>query len=179
MARIAVSSGKLILLAGTLAGVVTMFTYVAIQQALRQLANDPQIQLAEDGAAALSQGGAASAIVGNDRVDADTSPAPFTMVLAANGTVEATSGTFGGRVLTPPSGSLDYARRHGQNRFTWQPVAGITQATVVVWNSGPHAGYVVAARSLHEVDLRENELGQFATLTAGAIVAVCAIFAVI
>jgi hypothetical protein len=179
MARINTTSGKLILLIAALATIVTLFAYAAVQQVLRQSANDPQIQLAEDGAYALSNGVAAATIASSPQVDAARSLAPFVMVIAPNGSVEASSGNIGGKVMTPPAGSLAYARHHHEDRITWQPKGNVRLAAVVVWNSGPHPGYVVAARNLREVEIREGRIGQLASITIGAIVALSAIIAVI
>ena len=65
------------LLAAVLAAGVTVFATAAVQQNYRQSANDPQIQLARDGADALGRSLIPSAIVGDDpQIDAGSSLAP-------------------------------------------------------------------------------------------------------
>lgn len=179
MARIKTTAGKLVLLTSVLAGVVTLFVYAAIQQALRQSANDPQIRMAEDGASALARGVSPHDISGNGQVNGASSLAPFVLILSPNGSVEAASGNFDGKIITPPAGSLAVARRQHETRFTWSPRSGVRQAAVVVWNGGAHPGFVVAARSLREVEVREGQVGRLAVLAVGVIIAVSAIFAVL
>jgi hypothetical protein len=52
-------------------------------------------------------------------------------------------------------GVLDYVRKNGQDRVTWQPAPGVRMATVVV----PYKnGFVMAGRSLTEVEKRESQV---------------------
>ena len=48
---------------------------------------------------------------------------------------------------------------HGQDRITWQPRTGVRQAIVAVYFHGRKTGYVVAGRSLREVEKRVDDLG--------------------
>ncbi|HYT43890.1 MAG TPA: hypothetical protein VEP90_16240, partial [Methylomirabilota bacterium] len=52
-------------------------TYTAIQQDLRQSADDPQIQMAEDTAAKLADGQQLQNVVPPEKVDIATSLAPY------------------------------------------------------------------------------------------------------
>ena len=150
MARIwfPVAAG-LTMLAGT--------AYAAVQQDLRQSANDPQIQLAEDAAAALATGVQPDSVLPAQHVNLSASLAPFVMVLDTNGRVLASSGSLDGATPTLPDGVLQNAAEHGQNRLTWQPRPGVREATVIQTVKGaPQARYVLAARSLREVETRET-----------------------
>lgn len=130
--------------------------YAAGQHILRLSANDPQIQLAEDGAAELGQGKPIIALTQNlPTVNLATSLAPFTMVVDSHATVLASSGQLDGQMPALPPGVLTYAKPGHSYRLTWQPRPGVRIATVIAL-SGDR--YVVAGRSLREVEQRESEL---------------------
>ena len=126
---------------------------VALQQELRQAADDPQHQLAEDAIVALDAGASASSIVGSDRVDIAVSLAPFRAVYDASGGILATDGQLDGAAPGPPRGVLDTARTTGIDRVTWQPRSGVRVALVVLRWSG---GTVLAGRSLRRVEDEES-----------------------
>jgi hypothetical protein len=130
--------------------------YVAQQHQYRMDANDPQIQLAEDGAQALKAGTAPGDIAGNRTVDLRSSLAPFRMVFDQDRNVLAYGGDFGGQRVQPPDGTFDTAKQRGEYRFTWEPRPGVRQAAVLTYAQG--AGYVLASRSLYEVEIREYDL---------------------
>ena len=155
------------------------FAYVAVQQNYRMSANDPQIQLAEDGAMALATGTDPKAIVGDKTIDAGISLAPFTTVFDANRNVLATSGQFDGQTLAPPTGSFDSAKAHIQDRFTWAPRPGSRDAAVLVYIGGNHPGYVLAARSLYEVEAREDNLTKMAAAALAVALAALVAFTLI
>ena len=156
---------------------VTLFVAAVVQQNYRQSANDPQIQLAEDGATAFGNGANPADIVGGrPPVEAATSLAPFMTVFDADKRVLATSGRFVGETLTPPAGTFDYARAHGQDRFTWQTTGGAREAAVLVYANGQHTGYVLAARSLHEVEAREGALRLMTIITLAGIALLCGVY---
>ncbi len=129
--------------------------YGTQQQALRQGANDPQIQIAEDGAADLGRGAAPDAVAGQGTVDMAASLAPFTIVYDGQGRVLASSARLDGVTPSLPSGVLEYARAHGQDRLTWQPRPGVRIAAVVE-RAGD--GAVLSGRSLREVEARVDQL---------------------
>ncbi len=139
--------------------------YLAVQQDLRQGANDPQIQMAEDAAQALAQGATVEAVVPAGQVDAARSLAPFVVVFDAQKQPVAASGQLHGQIPVVPDGVLDYARLHGQNRVSWQPEPGVRLAAVVVSYQGTKPGFVLAARSLRDVEIRESQ----AEFEAGAV----------
>ena len=147
------------------AAVTTLFcglVYVAVQQALRHSANDPQIQIAEDAAVALANGKAAETVIPTAIVDMAQGLAPLVIVFDGTGAVLGSSGVLHGKVPIPPAGLFEFVRGHGEERVTWQPDRGVRMASVVVRYNGPHPGFVLAARSLREVEMREAQTGQLA-----------------
>jgi len=156
--------------------IVLGFNYLADQQMLRLGGNDPQVQIATDAAAALGRGAVPSSVaasVGRE-VDLAESLSPFIMVFDAQGRVVASSGILNGWPPKLPQGVLNYAKAHGEDRLTWQPASGIRIAAVVETIKGRSSGYVLAGRSLKEVEKREDLLfWQFAIawiLSIGAII---------
>jgi hypothetical protein len=147
--------------------------YVVVQQALRQGANDPQVQMAEDAAAALNRGASLEAIIPKERVELSRSLAPFVVAYDSTGKPLAGSGALDGNLPGYPMGALEASEHGGENRVTWQPRPGVRIASVVVPYDG---GYVMAGRSLREVENREDQaalitgaawlLTMFATLAA-------------
>jgi hypothetical protein len=129
--------------------------YLTIQQSLRMGANDPQIQVAEDAAGALNGGASLYSVVPATKVELATSLAPFIIVFDDSGKVLVSSATLHGSVPVYPSGVLDYTRQHGEDRVTWQPENGVRMATVVVRYD---KGFVLAGRSLREVEIRESNI---------------------
>jgi hypothetical protein len=208
-----------ILVAGS---VIMLVAYAAIQQSYRQSANDPQIELAEDAAAALSGGSPADGLLlGMPQVDMSQSLMPFIMIFDDSGKLLSSSAYVNGSpsaagLPTPPHGVFDFVRSNkgaassgflstiksfrsslasnqrpaGEDRFTWQTASGLRFATVVTrWDisvkndssvssssSSPSAivqnqsaslnqtasssGFILAARSLREVEIREGQLGE-------------------
>jgi hypothetical protein len=137
---------------------------VSTQQVLRRSADDPQIQIAEDIAAAIEAGAGPQSVVPSKKVDIGKSLAPIILVADANGTIVSSSATLQGSTPTLPKGTLEFAKQHGQNRFTWQPADGVRLATVAVYYGGNNPGYVVVGRSLREVEKREDAARNVAAL---------------
>ena len=142
-----------LLAAALLVSGVYFTIYAAVQHALRIGANDPQIQLAEDTAARLGQGRPAIDPSG-DAVDVATSLAPFLIVYDPSGQVVASSAQLAGRTPPLPAGVLRDATPGHEDRLTWQPQPGVRLASVVV---ATPQGYVLAGRSLREVERRERD----------------------
>src|SRR4051812_19741980 len=80
--------------------VLSGLVYVAVQQNFRQSANDPQIQMAEDAAAALEAGAQPQAVVGTGKVDMARSLAPFLIVYDDQGQPLAASVQLNGQIPT-------------------------------------------------------------------------------
>jgi len=132
--------------------------YAAVQQDLRQSANDPQIQMAEDTAAKLADGQQVQNVVPAEKVDIANSLAPYIIVFDATGKPIASSVQLNGQTPTIPSGVFDYVRQNGEDRITWQPQSGVRSAIVVTQFKGPNSGFVLAGRSLREVEIREDDI---------------------
>jgi hypothetical protein len=142
--------------------------YVAVQQDLRQGANDPQIQMAEDAAAKLANVLSVQNVVPSEKVDIANSLAPYWIIFDANGNPIASSAQLNGQTPTIPPGVFDYVRQNGEDRFTWQPQTGVRSAVVVTQYKGSNSGFVLAGRSLREVEKREDNL--MLVLVAGWVV---------
>jgi hypothetical protein len=143
--------------------------YLTVQQSLRMGANDPQIQMAEDAASNLAGGASVESVVPAAKVDLANSLALFIMVFDDSGNVVASSAALHGVTPAYPIGVLDYARQHGEDRVTWQPEVGVRMATVVVRYEN---GFVLAGRSLREVEIRENNVERISGIALLAIWAV-------
>jgi hypothetical protein len=142
--------------------------YLAVQQVLRQAANDPQIQLAEDATNALAQGETTTNILSGARtVDIGQSLAPFLILYDESGKPVASSGLLHGEMPVPPPGVFEYTRANGQNRVTWQPEPAVRIAAVIQHFAGAKPGFVLAGRSLREVEVRENQVLFEALLAMG------------
>lgn len=140
--------------------------YLTVQQSLRLGGNDPQIQMAEDSASALNSGASIDSIIPAAKVEIADSLAVFLIVFDDSGKILASSATLHGAVPTYPVGVLDYTRQHGEDRVTWQPENGVRMATVVVRYD---QGFVLAGRSLRDVEKREDQVEQLSGLAMLAI----------
>jgi hypothetical protein len=128
--------------------------YFLIQQDLRQSANDPQIQMAEDQVQPENL----------PSIDISKSLAPFVIVFDEKGNPISSSGTLNGVIPTIPAGVFVYVRTSGggdlrptdivgEDRFTWQPENGVRIAAVVVRTN---SGFILAGRNLREIEKREE-----------------------
>jgi hypothetical protein len=176
--KFAVKKAVAPLVALVLVTIVLGCVYVADQQMLRQGANDPQIQMAEDAAAALARGASAPAIVSSGaQIDIAKSNSPFIIVMNSKGTILQSSGILGTLPPILPRGVINYMQSHAEDRITWEPAKGVRIAAVIVRFDDRASGYVLAGRSLREVEKREDALfwGFFAAWLASvaAIVAAC------
>ncbi len=147
--------------------------YGTTQQVLRQGANDPQIQMARDAAAALAKGALpASVVTRGISVDLNTSLAPFISVYDDTGLSLESSGVLSGKPPVPPKGVFDFTRANTEDRITWQPEPDVRFAIVVVHYGGSRPGFVLAGRSLAEVEQRASRM--FLLSAAGCIAALAA-----
>lgn len=129
--------------------------YVSVQQVLRQSANDPQIQIAEDVSGALSTGVPPAAIANPNGTDLKKSIATFIIIYNSSKSSVLSSATLDGKTPELPKGVFDEVDKKGQRRFTWEPKKGTRVAAVVQKYSGKASGYVLVARSIREVEKRE------------------------
>jgi len=161
------------------ASTVLAFTvYAGVQQSQRAAANDPQLQMARDAAAALDAGAMPDDLVLHPTIDVTTSDAPWLVIYSPDGTIRASSGSFDGQPPQVPDGVIADARNR-ELIFSWEPRDGLRFATVAVPYQG---GIVVAARSLAEIEERENRtlaiaaFGWLAALGAAAVGAVLGVW---
>ena len=137
---------------------VALMVYAAVQQVYRSSANDPQIQMAEDAAARLAAGAPPETVVAGEPVDMARSLAPFMIVFSDSGAPVAASVRIEGRVPALPAGVLTAARSVPEQRLTWQPRPGVRSAIVIRHYGGASPGFVLAGRSLREVEQRVARL---------------------
>ena len=131
------------------------------QQVLRQSANDPQIQMAEDWADHVESGTAVTKLSLGAAIDPATSLAPFGIVYNQDGSVANSSVTAPSAMVQPTGvfSTVDSAPHH-QARFTWRPsddgnrYAAVIQRAVI--NNSTY--YVLAGRNLREVESRTDKL---------------------
>ena len=141
-----------------LASAFCLLAYGVTQQTLRHLADDPQRQIAQDDAAALMAGSSPVAIVPSSTIDLRGSLAPFVIIFDQSGNPIVSSGKLDGATPAPPKGVFADAAQWGEDRVTWEPQSGVRIATIIVpYSSSAGSGYVLAGRSLNEIDEYENQ----------------------
>ncbi len=138
--------------------IVLVAIEVCVQQNYRMSANDPQIQMAQDAATGIADARQAIATqrVRYPRVDISKSLTPWLAVYDRHGALLAASATLDGAGPVPPSGVFQNAMTVPDDRLTWQPRVGVRAAIDVRPIAG--GGFVVAGRSLREVEHREGDL---------------------
>lgn len=155
--------------------------YLAVQQSLRQNANDPQIQMAEDAVTQLQTDTPGQMVVVPGIIDINQSLAPYLVVYDASGNPVAGNGLLDGTLPGLPAGIFNYVSLYGEDHFTWQPRPDIRQAVVVM--GIPGGGFVMAGRSLREIEIREDrvkfETGGVLLFTLGGLLVLEIIFAAI
>ena len=139
-----------------------LLVYAAVQQAYRQSADDPQIQMANDAVTALSNGHSADSLVPAAKVSIADSLSPFLIIYDSSGNELASSAVLDGVTPALPNGVLDSTKQLGENRISWQPRPGVRIATVIV---SYRNGYVLAGRNMREVEQREAQVSMFAGMT--------------
>lgn len=128
--------------------------YITGQQLLRQTANDPQIQIAQDTAFAIAHGADMQQFVSGPQVELTRSLATFVMIYDDSYQRVESTALLNDHELNIPAGVLRYTNEHGEDRITWQPMPDVRLATVVVKMNGSKSGFVVVGRSLKEVENR-------------------------
>lgn len=126
--------------------------YVLVQQSNRLGAYDQPVALNQIVRHRLDNGVSSTAAV-------LTQPAslrdnyPFAIITDSKLQVQASSTLSGTITLLPPKGTFDYAKAHGQDRFTWQPTPGVRVATIITsYKNGSQ--YVLTGQSLKEAEYR-------------------------
>ncbi len=133
--------------------------YVTVQQNFRENANDPQIQLTEDLVEQLSAGRTPESINTSAGVDMAKSLSLFLFIYDDVGKMVVGTGKIDNQYPTLPAGVLEYAKKAGGNRITWEPQPDLRFALVIIPYSGTQSGFVAIGRSLREVEQRIDMLG--------------------
>jgi len=137
--------------------IIMALIYASVQQTYRANANDPQAQIIYDLRNDLQEGRPLPEVF-SDSVDLEKSLAVFVEAYDANGNPIRSSGYLNGKFPQLPKGVFEYARRNGDHWVTWQPQRNVRMAVgIAKVNSNP-VNYIVAGRSLHEVEERESGL---------------------
>ncbi len=139
-----------------------LFIYASVQQDIRQSANDPQIQIAEDLRESLNSGKKIEELITVNNIDLNKSLASFVIIFDEQDHPVSSQASLDGKMPVPPAGVFEYVGRQGQERFTWQPKQNVRIAAVVVKYS---KGYILVGRSLREVEKRENWILTMAGIT--------------
>lgn len=130
------------------------------QQVLRQSANDPQIQLAEDWAGQIESSTNPQQLNLGSFIDPAHSLAPFGIIYDQDGNIIGSS-VSAPSTMKQPDGVFDKvdAATNNEVRFTWQPNSGQRYAVVIKRaNLQAKSYYVLAGRNLREVEQREDKL---------------------
>lgn len=129
--------------------------YSAVQQDLRQTANDRPTEIAIAAQAALNSGAGPANVVPQTKVDLATTLSPFTLVYGRQHDLLASSALLHGSTPQIPDGVLDAAQSNGTDAVTWQPDPGVREAIVAVpWNGG----VLIAGQSLRLTEMHEDTL---------------------
>lgn len=153
--------------------IITMLaglTFFVSKQTMRQMAFDPQIQVAEDLANQLRDGRSGQASL--NKVEITRSLAQFTIMLDKSGKLTSSTALLDGQAPIISPEILNGARDTGESRVTWQPKKGQRFAVVVRYYAGQGEGYVIIGRSLREVENRINDLGNLVLMSWLATMAV-------
>jgi hypothetical protein len=151
--------------------VLALALYVIPQQVLRDGANDPQVETAKDVAAWLGTYGVTKGFqqgpFAHDQrlVDISRSLSLFLIVYDDEGHPLGSTAQLEGQTPVPPAGVFNYVRSHGEERVTWRPASGVRIAAVVERVNGNEPGFVLAGRSLSEVQARIDHVRNLAALT--------------
>ena len=140
------------LCAAALLAVIFGSMYAVVQQAERTGANFPQVQIAEDIAAALNQGAKPETFTAG-HVDASASLAPFVIIYDRSGKVIGSSAYLGGSAPVAPLGMLQASRTADYHAVTWQPETNVRIASVTV---ASNHYYVLSGRNMREVEKNED-----------------------
>jgi len=151
--------------------------FVVMQQDLRTSANEPQIGMAQEIVAELAWGNP-DTLLSYGKSNPHLSTSAFVNIYDDGGR-PLSSGVYGSDLPALPQGVLDYTRVHGSDVFTWQPMRGLRIAAVIYRYTGAYqgesSGFVLAGRSLREVERQESSL--LKEVFATWLVAMFAVFA--
>lgn len=126
--------------------------YAVAQQVLRNDADYPQIQLAENAAALLRKSATPESLT-KGYVAINTDLSPFVEIYSSTGSIVNGNGYLQGKIPTPPLGILTASTDKAYYRVTWEPQKGVRIAAVTV-NAGKY--YVLSGRSLKVIEQNES-----------------------
>ncbi len=145
------------------AAVITLLCgiiYIVGQQGFRASADDPQYQMAEDAAHAISKG-ADPKLLGAAPAEISETLSPYLLIYDKTGNIIINGAILKGQPLKIPQGVLDYIQLHGADHATWQPIPGVRQAMIGIRsNAGGKSYTVIAGRSLRKIEERIGLLGE-------------------
>ncbi len=135
--------------------------YATAQHVARSGANQDPLRAIHQIQDIVKQGVDPSQIIPASGQDIKDSYSVFAALFDDKGTVVSSSVQVDGKNPTLPSGVFDYAKQHGEDRFTWQPQNDVREAVVLVpYNSQiqtgtstqASSGYILAGQSLTETE---------------------------
>lgn len=157
--------------------IIMLSVYAVAQQNIRLSGNDPQIEMAEDGAAMLSGGLPPAEFVGIEHIDMAKSLSEFVIIYDDSGKPIASSGLLNGQIPDLPSGVFMNARS-SEDRLTWQPASDVRIAAVVSHFDGKNPGFILAGRNMREIESRESHVGLIAASAWVAIIVLTFVMAI-
>lgn len=159
--------------AACILSVVLGLVYASVQQGYRLGANDPQIALATGIRERMTSHLPVDHYFTTDSIDLSRSLGVFAVFYNQRGEPLKSSALLDGKMPQVPAGVLDFVRRQGEERVTWQPRSGVRMAMVLLRLDTDSGGFIAAGRSLKEVEVREHDL--LIMVFACWVVVVCAI----
>ncbi|MBX4199913.1 hypothetical protein KW790_00415 [Candidatus Parcubacteria bacterium] len=132
----------------------------AMQQSSRSSANDPQVALAEDAANYIDNGAPLQSFSQDSKTEVSQSLSPFIIIYDIKGNQIMSTALLNGKDFNVPKGVLESVKNR-ESRVTWQPSPDVRIAAVIVeTEKSPNgATYVLAGRSLREVEARIHHIG--------------------
>jgi len=134
--------------------------YAVLRQNYRVSADDQLVQISQDLSSAMAAGEPPQDL-GNPTFDLGQNLSPFVAVYDSSGKALAYTAVLDGKAPELPSGAFSTAKKKGEDRFTWQPKSGVRIAAVVTYfgsDANKNSGFVLAGRSLKEVERSETNL---------------------
>lgn len=140
-----------------LATIFSGLAYLMVQQIYRQSANDPLIEITENYAGFLEAGTPVPDTTNAPKADLRKSLSTYIAFFDDKAVLTGSTMILGDQSPVPPAGVFETARAKGEVRFTWQPEKGVQSAVVLRHYNGEKPGFVLAGRSLREIEIRESQ----------------------
>jgi hypothetical protein len=140
----------------------SLLSYIVAQQVIRLGADNLPVTFAIETTIKLEKGQNPADSVPVETIDILKSLETFVMIFDKDKNLIATSAMMGSESPVYPKGVLDFVEKAGENRVTWQPVAGSPRESsyrfaTVALKSGNY--YIVAGRSLKEPERLIDVIG--------------------